>query len=546
LDDIQEGVKMNRKIISISFFILFFSFSCNLFSPDAPDSSNRWYMTGEAWVLEGKKRMWDKKWQKAIECFEKALKKDSSLSEAYFYIGKCILRKNDIDDKSIPFLYNPPPGIDLAGQILPFSLLGKTAVLRIDSVFLERKRIYDAVSLSIQLLEIIHNNPGKMDGVIRREQYESDFLIEISVQTVLGIVDLNNNMKLDWEDSISLNSSYSKERTAFRILCQDIKSLNSMSFDSLNSISENPKDINKHLNTILVYLDKADESYDNFFADLVDGSKISNKLDTNMASGIGSMIKELNIILPYYYYDDFKDNDSDFWNTDRDEKNEMNRMVWIDWDNDHKIDIFSPADTLEKGHLHIGDSIHIIQNPDFYEIIDSSDSDYKRFLYKGPYTYDFVNGDWGVDEEILDGMDNDGDNLIDEDTRIVPDFIDDDGDYFDSDKNSILTPMIWNDSNKNISIDISSNSWQKVPIDTTFKKKYSDHYKEGIPDSIPVYIGLAQQEFTSGDYGLDEEWYDGKDNDNDGLIDEDIGNSIPPVELRELLIGKINGEKIQE
>jgi hypothetical protein len=288
-----------------------------------------------------------------------------------------------------------------------------------------------------------------------------------------------------------------------------------------------------------VYLKKADESYDNFFIDLVNGSKVSNKLDTNMASGIGSVIKELNVILPYYYYSDFKDNDDDFWNTDNDAKGEMNRMVWIDWDNDHKIDIFSPADTLEKGHLHIGDNIHILQNPDLYEIIDLPDSDYKRYLYKGPYTHEFVNGDWGVDEEILDGMDNDGDNLIDEDTRIVPDLIDDDGDYFDTDKNSIQNPMIWIDSNTNVVMDISSGNWQRVPVDTTFKNIHKNHYKNGIPDSIPIYVGPAQQEFITGDYGLDEEWYDGKDNDNDGLIDEDVGYSIPSVELRKYLVGKI-------
>ncbi|MBC8478555.1 MAG: hypothetical protein ISR91_03005 [Candidatus Delongbacteria bacterium] len=38
--------------------------------------------------------------------------------------------------------------------------------------------------------------------------------------------------------------------------------------------------------------------------------------------------------------------------------------------------------------------------------------------YSGPYSGEFVGGDWGVDEELLDSIDNDGDSIIDEDSHL--------------------------------------------------------------------------------------------------------------------------------
>ena len=48
-----------------------------------------------------------------------------------------------------------------------------------------------------------------------------------------------------------------------------------------------------------------------------------------------------------------------------------------------------------------------------------------------------------------------------------------------------------------------------------------------------------QTEFIGGDYGMDEEYYDGLDNDGDGLFDEDVGEIVPSVILRSIIIDQL-------
>lgn len=576
--------------------------SCNLFSPKEPDQ-DKWYMTGEAWIIEGKKKMWEEDWEGAIEKFNKAISLNSGLSEAYFYKGKCILRLHYVDlhqvwddinpedtSKVVPFLYNPnldlpdtADSIDIMEVIAPYTLYlydsrkggydTISATIRIDSAFLERKRIYDAVCQAIRLLDTIHYDLAqkKIDGIIKRAQYESDYLIEISVKTILGIPDYNNNERLDWEISDTLN-----ERRAFRIMCLDIPSLDDMEFDSLKTISKNPRDIKENLDQILQSLNKADSSYNNFKDDLLNG-----EMDTTMAEDLGDMIENFKKILPYFYYDDFRDNDEDWWDTNK--NGVMDRMIWIDWN--RSLNSKERIDVDQAGTLHIGDSVHMFPNgvdsssPPFYgldtslyEWVDTSDKDFRRYKYKGPYTYEFIGGDWGVDEEVLDGEDNDNDELVDEDTRISADTLDDDGDWFNTDKtiptdttNAIwphgYQPMKWV-STDNFTIEITGALWDSVSVDPEYTFLHNtdgvdslDHYPIynfpgylGYPDQfdwpnkIARYNGtdtLTQLQFKGGDYGMDEEWYDGLDNDKDGLYDEDVGELVPPESMRQDIITQL-------
>ena len=64
--------------------------------------------------------------------------------------------------------------------------------------------------------------------------------------------------------------------------------------------------------------------------------------------------------------------------------------------------------------------------------------------------------------------------------------------------------MQWNDANHNGTID-----------DDT-----------GAPLHHP-YNGNYTGEFTGGDYGIDEEIFDGTDNDGDGKIDKDVNKIVP-------------------
>jgi len=276
------------------------------------------------------------------------------------------------------------------------------------------------------------------------------------------------------------------------------------------------------------------------------------------------MIKDFNKILPYFYYDDFADNDGDSY--DSDSNGVEDRMIWIDWDSDGMIDVD------QAGTMHIGDSAHIKANPSYYAVVDPTDEDFQRYKYNGPYTYEFIGGDWGIDEEILDGEDNDGDSLVDEDTRISADTLDDDGDWYNTDASPAIDtltaihpnsyhPMNWV-STDNFTLEITGTLWDSVSVDPEYTFLHNtdgvdslDHYpiynfpgylgypgNFDWPDSIAIYQGrdtLTQLEFKGGDYGIDEEWYDGLDNDKDGLYDEDVGELLPPESLRDELITQL-------
>jgi hypothetical protein len=316
-----------------------------------------------------------------------------------------------------------------------------------------------------------------------RKQYESDYLVEISVKTVLSMIDMNDNGKLDFDGT---------EEVAFKVLVQDIPSLDpdSMTLDSLKKISNNPQQINGKIDSLLISLGRADSSYDNFVLELDEAAEKTDKLDTTMASSLGDIIRKFSEVLPFYYYKDRVDNDDDYYDTDGD--GVMEPMIWIDWDGDDRIDI----NPLTGPDEYIGDSVHMRNNPTLYEVIDEAGADYRRYRYKGGYTYEFIGGDWGVDEEIMDGKDNDRDNLTDEDTRTVADTLDDEGNSADT------IPLIWTDSDNDLFI-----------------------------DDLEIQAGTSSY--------IDEEWYDGVDNDGDGEVDEDVGERIPPESARAAIIARI-------
>ena len=113
--------------------ILALILSCNMFEPNEVDET-KWYTdTGEYWLVEGKKKMQNQNWESALKDFLRARdyknKDGKEYSEAYFYLGKCILRINEVDlnqvwdeintseeSKDVPFLYNPEDAPD--GNVL--------------------------------------------------------------------------------------------------------------------------------------------------------------------------------------------------------------------------------------------------------------------------------------------------------------------------------------------------------------------------------------------------------------------------------------------
>ena len=611
--------------------LLGLTLACNLFAPSEPRREEFAERRGpEGLVLEGKLKMRNEDWQEALDLFNKALDRDSGTTEAYFYKGKCILRIADvslsevwaeidpsedaaagnIEKDDVPFLYNPGDRdlnemtVDAQGNAVPL----------VDSVFYERKILYDAVCEAITQLEIIHENYAcmdsceerfredsldacmdnciQMDGRIRRKQYESDYLVEIAVKAVLGLVDLDDDRQLDY-DPVNPTT----EQEMFRVLVQDVPSIDSLELDSLKQVSRDPNDINPKLDSLRRVVDKAHESDSLFKQELREGAEKSSKLDTTMTQNISDAIDVFHTVLPYYYYHDLRDNDDSYWDTDGD--GQVDPMIWMDWDGDDLIDVHSPAQ-INGGaaHLHIGDSLHRLENPGLYTLVDPANEDYELFVYKGDTCYEWIGGDWSVDEEMMDAKDNDRDGLTDEDTRTVNDTIDDDGDYVELTVTNTLSlglqaggkyVRLWGNGRQNRAqlfdngsvgdtlVDAYGNVYEVIryidssQVDAVLKSLGTDpayDYARMNPSQIGDTAAIRAEtqsapikdptvwndangngkidgvnasnpaygtEFLAGDWGVDEEWYDGVDNDNDGLVDED-GGSLPPESLRAVLI----------
>jgi prepilin-type N-terminal cleavage/methylation domain-containing protein len=112
------------------------------------------------------------------------------------------------------------------------------------------------------------------------------------------------------------------------------------------------------------------------------------------------------------------------------------------------------------------------------------------FAPDGDYNYD---PELNIDEEFADGIDNDRDGLIDEDTRLPSVRIG---------RSNFMLPMLAGDG-----------------VDNDGDGEDNDNN----PDTPAVADGIDNDGDDEGkiDNGIDEEIWDGRDNDGDGLIDED-------------------------
>jgi hypothetical protein len=125
-----------------------------------------------------------------------------------------------------------------------------------------------------------------------------------------------------------------------------------------------------------------------------------------------------------------------------------------------------------------------------------------------------IDDDMDKAKSANDGLDNDHDTLIDEEDPnegLNEDPLDDDGDWIDLNRNGKQEPMIWHDKDG----------------DGLFGYLDNPNNPNGYfdaKDSFEFYDdrGNLISEYISGDYGVDEEFYDGIDNDGDTIIDEDL------------------------
>mgnify|MGYP002398776816 CR=1 FL=1 len=174
-------------------------------------------------------------------------------------------------------------------------------------------------------------------------------------------------------------------------ITRDIGVLGFGSFPSLSPLGKSTviNNINSRIDDVLYYIGRStaalDHVYDNLNLD---------EVDENMLDDLHQVAETAARTVEYYRYKDEKDNDGDAIDTDMDSIQE--KMIWTDSNANGTID-----DPI--GDPWTYDRVSLLPLP-----LDAT----WYSLSGGEWT----GGDWGVDEELIDGDDNDGDGTVDEDS----------------------------------------------------------------------------------------------------------------------------------
>lgn len=160
--------------------------------------------------------------------------------------------------------------------------------------------------------------------------------------------------------------------------------------------------------------------------------------------------------------------------------------------------------------------------------------------------------DEGIDEELWNGIDDDGDGLIDEDVgmahaRILPPG---DVERWLRQPRSLFAPVRWPRQGQRY---LDTNGGAESRVGAMFEDKFffqvavaplHDGAGNGIDDDDDAgRLGIGPADPNAQLY-IDEEIRDGLDNDGDGRIDEDLGNSVIPNYLRVRVTVSWDGDEI--
>lgn len=427
------------------------------------------------------------------------------------------------------------------------------------------------------------------EGLFTEEKIRLDFTMLSSLHTAL--------VSLDMPPFGVLDNSYqpaNNERKLYKVMGKGLRNIDSVDIDinEVKNLYDGPDDINGLIDNLLASAEVSLATISNLDAEIQ--ASTAEGIDKSMMTDPKKQMETIILKANFYYYKDKKDNDFDYFNTNGDSETVggvkvpvVQRTIWIDTSDhagdgkrdgpgENRIDWVDPAgsglrlcitDTLlimrsdteltryaaplgkRFKETASGDSVYeYMEYPSasgkylFRKTIRGSDK-YMRF--QGPHGGEFIAGDWGVDEEQIDEVDNDGDGLEDEDSRNASDTLDNDFDFIKVDTSDTCNPTLTYCPD----LDGSRQSTGKKAFDSlsialkpTSKMLWVDYDGDGridgpgpghnhlTKDSIKLHLaavkndinsGLAYGEWLSGDWGIDEEYMDGIDNDGDGRIDED-------------------------
>ena len=609
-------------------------FHCNLYESFA--SKNE--VDYDNFIHKGNEAFQNGDYAKAVGYYKNAKGIDHRRSEAFVFEAKAILNqygltytklKTEFDAKvvdgesGIPFVYDETgiKSIDSVAFPINYAVHNLEYIIRTDDG--------DTASTGMFSVEEITLDAGLLQGLQSMlAPLDLDGNMRVDSTCGLSLDSLTASQKC----KKGLLSEVKRLET-FKSLTTKLD-LNELSSDSVDAkdISNDPNDINDFISSVVGPARKSDSNLsavNDAMGQYAKDSTLREELDDIMSS-----INELNEFLSYMYYNDGLDNDFECVGVSSPEK-----MLWHDYDGDRRIrydydenwdSLVAADDGVLAAHSlfgNIGHPMHRYKNRGLYEpmvvyqlqneqtssmeensrsvnminkcqdvaddipntlitdglkayLRDSTCTQFSSALKASvtpPVRSDWISG-CGVDEEILDQIDNDYDGIQDEDSRSALGYDDDNDGAIDTSMiGQVISPMIWTDVNGNGCIDIdttialnTSNPKQNcigafqhriylatLDSDSSNLKsmylKYVDQSDidecvndvdriiEDMTDQNLIDLFNAQKskacayshewkggmpvnsEWSAGVFGVDEEILDGIDNDGDGWVDEDIG-----------------------
>lgn len=551
------------RILAVSGLALFLAHcGTNIF----PSSDTNRKETADGCISLGMEAERDGDYETALDYYTTATELDSTLTDGWYLKAKMELRTKGIrlpdlvgelindNKKKLPFF----PDSTIRGDTTLRTVLYYDSTLHAEAVFniTPLDTMYDRLvklfDPSIQayndLLHIFVGNATK--GTYTKSKILSDFTMLSSLQTAL--LSLDNSPK---DNSLSPGyNPYNKERVLYKVMGKGLKDIDHIEIDvdSIKALFDGPEDINGMVQDLIDAATVSLASINDWDAE-IQASDAEN-IDKDMLKDPQEQMQTVIQKAGYYYYNDKKDNDGDYWDANKNDS--VERMIWVDTNGNNKVDwvdpanpsiAFVPSDTFDRMR---NDTSYRADTSLFgFRVL----GDDKRYYFKGLNGGEFVAGDWGVDEEQLDDVENDGDKIgdtkddgdkddvKDEDSRISSDTLDQDADFIKIDTSNIAA------------IDSIFGSWQSGKralnthptvkagqVLTTARLGWIDLNSNGVIDGptgthltrtevinnyaaivAAINGGTAYGEWFAGDWGIDEEYVDGLDNDGDGKYDED-------------------------
>lgn len=370
--------------------------SCNIFNP----SEKRYgKLDADGYIQEGQKHIRDGDFNKALKSFNKAVKKDSTKSEAYYGIAKTHFLQAGF---SVVTLLN---AFGAADSSLPF----------FDMPVTKQDTLYKASRFAKVALRKIVVDSMTVDREIKAEWVKLDYAVSVSIYAVLRLKDLNGDSAINDKDNL----------LKFLQIRIDSNGVHMANMDSILATPEGRAQFNSYLENASDLMVEAYQEIDEMFPGATDS------LDKHV--NVEKVVTKLSDEIKGYKVGDGIDNDGDWWDTDGDGK--MTPMQWTDLDGDGRIDLdfsgkrhiactYGIKDTsaATRGYIRLNQGYYALIPPAYQAIWPKANGQLiynNRIVYLGQPSGEWIDGDFGVDEEDYgDLKDADGDMRFDEDSRV--------------------------------------------------------------------------------------------------------------------------------